>query len=152
MTVPARVSLVTLGVADVPRSTAFYQAMGWEPSPASVDGDVTFFRSGGALLALWGVGDLAADAGVEGAPGRVSGVSSKPGFRGVALAINLGSEAEVDAAFATAEAAGAAIVKPPARTEWGGYSGYFADPDGHAWELAYNPFWPLGPDGLPQLP
>ena len=148
MTVPARVSLVTLGVADVARSTAFYQAMGWEPSAASVAGDVTFFRSGGAILALWGAGDLAADAGADGAPPT----ASKPGFRGVALAINLGSEAEVDAAFASAEAAGAVIVKPPTRTEWGGYSGYFADPDGHAWELAHNPYWPLGPDGLPQLP
>ena len=148
MTVPARVSLVTLGVADVARSTAFYQAMGWEPSSASVAGDVTFFRSGGAVLALWGAGDLAADAGADDAPA----VLSKPGFRGVALAINLGSEAEVDAAFATAEAAGAVIVKPPTRADWGGYTGYFADPDGHAWELAHNPYWPLGPDGLPQLP
>jgi predicted lactoylglutathione lyase len=148
MTVPARVSLVTLGVADVARSTAFYQAIGWEPSSASVAGDVTFFAGAGAVLAIWRAGDLAADAGADDRPGVVS----KPGFRGVALAINLGSEAEVDAAFATAEAAGAVIVKPPTRTEWGGYSGYFADPDGHAWELAHNPFWPLGPDGLPQLP
>jgi predicted lactoylglutathione lyase len=144
MAVPARVSLVTLGVADVTRSTAFYQALGFEPSPASVAGDVTFFRTAGAILALWGAGDLAADSLADGVPG--------PGFRGVALAINLGSEAEVDAAFATAEAAGAVIVKPPVRTEWGGYSGYFADPDGHAWEVAHNPGWPLGPDGLPRLP
>jgi hypothetical protein len=144
MGVPARVSLLTLGVADVARSTAFYEALGWEASPASVPGDVTFFRTGGAILALWGAGDLAADTLAEGVPG--------PGFRGVAQAINVGSEAEVDAAFEAAAAAGAAIVKPPVRTEWGGYSGYFADPDGHAWEVAHNPHWPLGPDQLPQLP
>ena len=144
MAIPARVSLVTLGVADVARSTAFYEALGWQPSPASVPGDVTFFRSAGAILAIWGAGDLAEDALADGVPGA--------GFRGVALAINLGSEAEVDAAFETAAAAGAVIVKPPVRTEWGGYSGYFADPDGHAWEVAYNPGWPLGPDQLPVLP
>jgi uncharacterized protein len=144
MGVPARVSLLTLGVADVARSTAFYEALGWEASPASVPGDVTFFRTGGAVLAVWGAGDLAADTLAEGVPG--------PGFHGVAQAINVGSEAEVDAAFETAAAAGAVIVKPPVRTEWGGYSGYFADPDGHAWEVAHNPHWPLGPDQLPQLP
>jgi uncharacterized protein len=142
--VPARVSLITLGVADVARSTAFYQALGWEASPASVPGEVTFFRTAGAILAIWGAGELAADALAPDAPG--------PGFRGVSQAVNVGSEAEVDAAFATAAAAGAVIVKAPVRTDWGGYSGYFADPDGHVWEVAHNPGWPLGPDQLPQLP
>ena len=144
MSVPARISLVTLGVTDVARSTAFYEALGWEASAASVPGDVTFFRTGGAIVAVWGAGDLAADTLAEGVPG--------PGFHGVAQAINVGSDAEVDAAFETAAAAGAVIVKPPVRTDWGVYSGYFADPDGHAWEVAHNPHWPLGPDQLPQLP
>jgi uncharacterized protein len=147
MTVPARVSLVTLAVADVARSTAFYEALGWRASPASVPGDVTFLRTAGAILALWGAADLAADTGVDAAEGMPGA-----GFRGVALAINVASEAEVDAAFAAAAAAGAVIVKPPVRTDWGGYSGYFADPDGHTWEVAHNPGWPLGPDQLPRLP
>lgn len=143
MAIPARISLITLGVADVARSTRFYAALGWELSPASMEGDVSFFRTGGALLGLWGTGDLVADARVD---------AAREGFRGVSLAINLGGPEEVDAALADAVRAGGTLVKAGQKTDWGGYSGYFADPDGHLWEVAHNPFWPLGADGLPQLP
>jgi uncharacterized protein len=144
MSVPPRISLVTLGVADVERATAFYLALGWELSSSSVQGDVSFFRLGGAALALYGHDDLAADALLR--------PSLAPEFRGVTTAINVSSAEEVDAALATAAASGATIAKPGQRAEWGGYSGYFADPDGHLWEVAHNPYWPLDEDGLPVLP
>jgi len=144
MTVPARISLVTLGVADVARATAFYQALGWPLSPSSAEGEVSFFRTAGGLLGLFGAADLAADASAQAPPAT--------GFRGVTLAINVADPQEVDAALAAAVAAGGTLQQPARTTEWGGYSGYFADPDGHAWEVAHNPFWPLGPDGLPILP
>jgi len=143
MAVPARISLITLGVADVARSTRFYAALGWELSPASMEGDVSFFRTGGALLGLWGTTDLVADARVDAPAG---------GFRGVSLAINVASAAEVDEALNAAVRAGGTLARAGEKTDWGGYTGYFADPDGHLWEVAHNPFWPLGPDGLPQLP
>ena len=138
--IPPRLSVVTLGVADVERSTAFYRALGWQPSPASVPGEVTFFDTQGALLALWGRDALSADSGV-----RIAGANA-------ALAVNLESAARVDAAFARVEAAGGQLVRAPHATEWGGYSGYFADLDGNLWEIAHNPFWPLGTDGRPALP
>jgi catechol 2,3-dioxygenase-like lactoylglutathione lyase family enzyme len=145
---PACISLITLGVTDVRRSTEFYRALGWDLSSASVDGEVSFFRAAGAAVALWGTRELATDAGL---PSDVPvGVST--GFRGVSQAINLESRAAVDAAFAAAEQAGARITKPPTETDWGGYSGYFADPDDHLWEVAHNPFWPLDERGLPVLP
>jgi predicted lactoylglutathione lyase len=144
MTIPARISLVTLGVIDVNRSTEFYEHLGWVRSSSSVPGDVSFFHTGGARLALWGLDDLAADA-------QRADIAA-PGFRGVSLAINCASREEVDEAFRTAEAAGATIIKSAEPTDWGGYSGYFADPDGHVWEVAHNPGWPLGADGLPTLP
>ncbi|MEP7019336.1 MAG: VOC family protein [Pseudonocardiales bacterium] len=144
MTVPAIISLVTLGVRDVAAATHFYQSLGFALSSASVEGDVSFFRTNGALLGLYSQDDLAVDA--KSAPRNTDG------FRGVTLAINLDSRDAVDAAMAAAEAAGASIAKAPHTAEWGGYSGYFADPDGHLWEIAHNPYWPLGPDGLPQLP
>lgn len=146
MTVPAVTSLVTLGVADVERATAFYRSLGWAPSSASVPGVVTFLPTNGVVVALWSAAELAADAGLP-APGAPPGA-----FRGVALAMNLASEADVDAALDAAAAAGATLLKPGTKTDWGGYSGYFADPDGHAWEVAFNPFWPLDADGRPQLP
>lgn len=145
MSVPARISLATLGVADLERSTEFYRALGWRLSSASVAGEVSFFHTAGGILAVWGAYALAEDAGVDNPGGP-------PAYRGVALAINVGSDAEVDASFAAVEAAGGRITKPPEHSEWGGYGGYFADPDGHLWEIAYNPGWPLGPDGLPELP
>ena len=138
--VTARVSLVTLAVDDVRAATAFYRALGWEPSSASVEGEVTFFDTQGALLALWGRASIAVDSGVE------------IGGRNAALAINLESREAVDDAFALVTEAGGAIVRAAHETDWGGYSGYFADPDGNLWEVAHNPFWPIGPDGRPQLP
>jgi len=141
MAVPALVSLVTLGVDDVARATAFYERLGWECSAASND-QVSFFRTAGAILALYGRAELADDA-------RVAAGS---GFGGVTLAINVESEALVDEAMATAETAGATILKPAQRAFWGGYLGYFRDLDGHVWEVAHNPGFPLGDDGIPQLP
>lgn len=143
MPIPARISLITLGVRDVRAATAFYIALGFEVSTASVDGQVSFFRMAGAILAVWGRDELAADANQQ---------AMAAGFGGTAVAINLASREEVDAALADAVAAGGSIPKPAAATEWGGYSGYFADPDGHLWEVAHNPFWPLDERGLPQLP
>ncbi|GAA1633470.1 VOC family protein [Catellatospora bangladeshensis] len=143
MTVPARLSIVTLGVTDLGRSTAFYQALGW-PLSARSSGEISFFRTGGALLALYPTAELAADA--------LLPAQDVTGFRGSTCAINVGSESEVDEALAVALAAGAELLKPAQKVEWGGYSGYFADPDGHAWEVAYNPFWPLNDQGLPELP
>jgi hypothetical protein len=143
MTIPARITLVTLGVSDVPRATAFYESLGWELSEASVPGEVSFFKTGGALLGLFGSTDLAADADQHDVVAT--------GFRGVSVAINCASREEVDDAFRAAEAAGATILKPAQVADWGGYSGYFADLDGHAWEVAHNPYWPLDDDGIPQL-
>jgi predicted lactoylglutathione lyase len=144
MAVPARLSLVTLGVTDLTRSTEFYQALGWPLSTSSVPGQVSFFRTAGGLLALYGVDDLAADARMPAGPTNQ--------FRGVALAINLDGPDDVDAALSAAVAAGGTLLAPAHKADRGGYSGYFADPDGHAWEVAHNPFWPIGPDGRPTLP
>ena len=140
MTVPARVTLVTLGVADIPAATAFYERLGWAPSAASVAGEVTFIAmTNGVVLGLWSYASLAGDAHREPA--------DPTAFRGVALAINVESEAEVDRVLAAAADAGATPLKPATRAGWGGYSGYFADPDGNAWEVAYNPGWPVRADG-----
>lgn len=145
MSIPAAISLVTLGVRDVEASTRFYRALGFEPSAASVAGEVSFFRTAGAILAVWGEHDLQSDA-------QASDPVEPGTFRGVCLAINVADRATVDAALADAERAGARIAKPATATEWGGYQGYFADPDGHLWEVAHNPGWPLDERGLPQLP
>ena len=142
MTVPARITLVTLGVADVARSTAFYEALGWRRSGSSND-EVSFFHMAGAVLAVWGRASLADDAAVP-----VVG----DGFRGVAVAINMESPEVVDAAVEQWIAAGGTISKAPEHTEWGGYSGYVADLDGHLWEFAYNPGFPLRRDGTVELP
>lgn len=138
----ARVSFVTLGVADIARARAFYKALGFSASSASQDA-VTFFDAGGIVLALFGRGALAADAKVA---------DSRPGFAGVALAHNVASEAAVDRVLAHAVACGATVTKPGQKAFWGGYSGYFADPDGHLWEVAHNPFFPLDAAGRVQLP
>jgi len=137
-----RISLITLGVAEIARARAFYEAMGFVASPAS-QGDVVFFQAGGMALALYPRDKLAEDAGIA---------DSTPGFSGVTLAHNLGSEADVDALMADAAAHGAKIIKPAQRVFWGGYSGYFADPDGHLWEIAHNPYFPLTEDGSLVLP
>lgn len=136
-----RVCLVTLGVADLARARAFYEAWGWRASAAS-QGDVVFFQGPGPVLALYPRGKLAEDAMIADAPG---------GFSGVTLAANQRSEADVDAAFAAGLAAGASAVKTPRKVFWGGYSGYLADPDGHLWEIAHNPFLTLNEDGTPAL-
>ena len=134
-----RLSLVTLGVADLPRARAFYEGvLGWKVA-ASPPG-VVFFDLDGMVLALFPHADLAQDM-MLGKP-TLSG-----GYEGFSLAQNLRSEHEVDALFAHLRHHGSAIVKPPQRTEWGGYAGYFADPDGHKWEVAYNPYWTILADG-----
>jgi catechol 2,3-dioxygenase-like lactoylglutathione lyase family enzyme len=135
-----RVSLVTLGVADSARARAFYEALGWSDA-VSPDGEVVFFQSGGMVLALWSRDELARDSGVEDAGG----------WGGVTLAHNVGSPAEVDEVMAQADAAGARIARAAGPTFWGGYSGVFVDPDGHPWEVAHNPSWPLGEDGSVSL-
>jgi catechol 2,3-dioxygenase-like lactoylglutathione lyase family enzyme len=136
-----RLSLITLGVADVARARRFYEALGFKAGRASQE-SVTFFAAGGVVLALFGREPLAADAGVA---------DSAPGFSGIALAHNARSESDVDAALAEAVAAGAKLIKPAAKTFWGGYAGYFADPDGHLWEVAHNPHFRLLPDGRVDL-
>ncbi len=142
MSVPARISLVTLGVLDVARATAFYAALGWQRAAASND-DVTFIMTADSVLALWSHDALAADFGHDGAP--------PPDFRGVSLAINVESEAEVDRAVEEMRRAGGTVVKEPSRVFWGGYSGHVTDLDGHAWEVAFNPGFTFAPDGSLQL-
>lgn len=143
MTVPARISLVTLGVADVARSTTFYESLGWQLSQASVRGEVSFFDTAGARLSIYQREAMAADAGVPAEPG---------GFSGITLSVNVESDAEVDAALAAAVDAGARLFRGGSSTEWGGYVGFIADPDGYLWEIASNPGFPLDDDGLILLP
>jgi catechol 2,3-dioxygenase-like lactoylglutathione lyase family enzyme len=138
--VEQRLSLVTLGVADLARARAFYEALGWRPGAAPAD-DVVFFQSGGMIVALWGRDQLAEDSGVE----------DRGGWGGVTLAHNVRSPEEVDAVIAEAEKAGARIVRPGGKTFWGGYSGVFVDPDGHPWEVAHNPHWTIAEDGSVRL-
>ena len=138
-----RVTMVTLGVADMAAARAFYcDGLGWRESAASNE-QVSFIEAGGVVLGLYGRVPLAEDAGVP---------SDGSGFRGVALAHNVGSEADVDRVLAEAVEAGATLVKAGEKVFWGGYSGYFADPDGHLWEVAHNPFSPLDGDGRMTLP
>ncbi|MCE3250761.1 MAG: putative Glyoxalase/bleomycin resistance protein/dioxygenase [Geminicoccaceae bacterium] len=132
-----RLSLVTLGVADLEQSRHFYEdGLGWRRGNAHAE--VVFFQLGGAVLALFARSALAADAGLP---------AAGSGFGGIALAYNARSREEVDAVLAEAKAAGATILKPAQDAFWGGYSGYFADPDGHPWEVAWNPDWTLAEDG-----
>ena len=139
---PPHISMVTLGVADIGEATAFYERLGFKISAESQDA-VTFIQAGSAVLGLFGRDALKDDA---------KAGSLWTGNGGMAIAMNCGNEAEVDAMMATAEAAGARILKPAEKTFWGGYGGYFADPDDHAWEVAHNPFWSLEKDGRIQLP
>jgi len=136
-----RVTLITLGVADLARSRAFYEALGWQPALAQEG--IAFYQMNSLALGLFGVADLAAD---QGRPGSALGTGA------ITLAQNFDSEADVDAAFAAALAAGATALKSPEKVFWGGYSGYWADPDGHVWEVAMNPSWPLAADGSLTLP
>ena len=138
---PARITLVTLGVADVARAVAFYEALGWKKSADSVE-STAFMIGVGIVLALWNRDDMIADGG-EGYLPRGSG--------SMALAVNFDSPEAVDAFYADAVAAGARPVKPPSKVFWGGHSGNFRDIDGHLWEVAHNPFWRLDDDGRVDL-
>jgi len=141
-----RISLITLGVADLARSRAFYRRMGWKPSRASNDA-IVFFQTGGMIVALYPRAELAKDAQIE--EGAEGGGRS---FAGITLSYNARSRAGVDQVLAEAKAAGAVILKPAREASWGGYSGYFADPDDFAWEVAFNPSFPLDDDGSVHLP
>ena len=136
-----RVNLITLGVRDLARARAFYEALGWTHG-AEPDADVVFFQAGDMVLALWDRGALAEDSCVE----------DGGAWGGVTLALNFGSAEEVDAATEEARAAGATIGREPAETFWGGYSSVFVDPEGHPWELAHNPHWTMTEDGGVRLP
>jgi uncharacterized protein len=138
-----RITLLTLGVADLDRARRFYREGLGFPQSGAGDENVAFFRTGGMILALWSRESLAEDA-------QVSAEGS--GFSGIALAHNVGSREEVDQVITQAAAAGATITKLPGEVFWGGYTGYFADPDGYLWEVAHNPFWTLRDDGSVDLP
>jgi uncharacterized protein len=141
--IPQRLSLVTLGVADVAASRRFYEGLGFRAAGGEAEG-VAFFDMNGVLLAVFGRDDLAEDANAK--------VESGDACSRVSLAINLESEAAVDAAMTSAARSGGRVTQPARKVFWGGYAGYFADPDGFLWEIAYNPFWPLDEHGRPQLP
>ena len=134
--VKQRLSLITLGVADLGRARRFYEALSWTTGAEPGD-DVVFFQAGDMVVALWDRARLAEDSGVE----------DGGGWGGVTLALNLASEAEVDEVIEEARAAGAEIAREPAETFWGGYSGLFVDPEGHPWEIAHNPHWTVTEDG-----
>jgi uncharacterized protein len=138
--VEQRVSLITLGVRDLARARAFYEALGWKTG-AQPDDDVVFFQTGGMIVALWSREHLAEDSVVE----------DSGGWGGVTLAYNVRSPQEVDDVLAEAEAAGATVPRRGAETFWGGYSGVFIDPEGHPWEIAHNPGWTVTDDGSTQL-
>jgi catechol 2,3-dioxygenase-like lactoylglutathione lyase family enzyme len=138
---PRSISLVTLGVRDLPRARAFYAALGWEP--AIEEEGVVFIQLAGQVLALFGLDDLAADMKAD---------RGSLGVGAMTLARNFATEEEVDSAFALALAAGATALRRPEKAFWGGYTAYFADPEGHVWEVARNPHWPLAPDGTLTLP
>ena len=136
-----RVSLITLGVADVRRARAFYEQLGWVGQEVE---ETVFFQTGGSAVVLWGRDKLSSDSGVADDGGD--------GFGGIALAHNVGSQAEVDQIVAAAQHAGGVVTRPPAATFYGGYAGCFTDPDGHVWEIAYNPGFPLAADGSITIP
>lgn len=138
-----RISLVTLGVSDLARSTAFYARLGWHGQEVE---ETVFLQAGGQALVLWDRQKLAADCGLEPAAGGATG------FGGIVLAHNVRSTAEVDEIVRAAADAGATITRPPEQTFYGGYAGVFTDPDGHAWEIACNPGFPLAADGTLTIP
>ncbi|MGE0734952.1 MAG: VOC family protein [Alphaproteobacteria bacterium] len=137
-----RISLITLSVVDMTASRAFYQRLGWRESSIST-AEVTFFQAGGMVLSLYRRADQARDMQIAEAAG---------GFAGIVLAHNVATRAEVDAILADAVTAGAKVLRPPHETFWGGYVGYFADPDGHPWEIAWNPGFALSADGALTVP
>lgn len=138
-----RISFITLGVANLDLSEAFYTALGWTPSASGVPGQIVFFQMNGIVLGLFGRQDLADDAGLPNGPPQP--------FSGVTVSHNVRDEGEVETALAEAVAAGAKVLKPPHKAHWGGTIAYFADPDGHAWEICHNPFAPIAEDGSIQL-
>ena len=140
----ALLSLVTLGVSDVARSTAFYEALGFQRKARAAEG-VGFFQAGACAIAVWSSEELAKDA-------NVASENMAETFRGVALAWNCSTRADVDRVIKRARSAGAVVRKPAQDAFWGGYSGYFADFDGHLWEVAFNPGFPLSDDGRLQIP
>ena len=133
---PQRVTLITLGVTDLERAKSFYAALGWTPT-SEMPGSVVFYQINGMVLGFFGLGPLAED---QGRP------DAKLGTGAMTLAQNFSTEKEVDAAYKLALESGATALKAPEKVFWGGYSGYYADPDGHVWELAMNPFWTLNED------
>jgi catechol 2,3-dioxygenase-like lactoylglutathione lyase family enzyme len=139
--VEQRLSLITLGVADLERARAFYEGMGWTTGADPGD-DVLFFKTPGCIVALWDRAKLAED----------SAVTDPGGWGGITLAYNVNSPEEVDAVLADAGAKGGKVTRPAGDTFYGGYSGIFEDPDGHPWEVAHNPHWTLNPDGSITLP
>lgn len=141
--IPQKLTLVTLGVADVAVSRRFYEGLGFRAADFDNEG-VAFFDMNGVVLAVFGHGDLAEDANAE--------LEAGAKYSRMSLAINLESEAAVDAAMDFAARQGGRVTQPARKVFWGGYAGYFADPDGFLWEIAYNPFWPLDEHGRPQLP
>jgi catechol 2,3-dioxygenase-like lactoylglutathione lyase family enzyme len=141
--VPARLSIVTLGVADLARSIAFYETLGWERAASSMD-EISWFHTGYTNIGLFPREELAADAGVPDEPPQ--------GYAGFTLAINVETEDEVGAGLQAAVDAGRTLVKPATRADWGGLSGYFADPDGFLWEIAWNPSFPIDADGRVHIP
>ena len=143
MSVPARLSIVTLGVADVGRAVEFYEALGWQRCASSQEA-IAWFRLTGSYLGLFGREALAEDAALPPEP-------TAP-FGGITLAMNVAAEVEVDAALDAAVAAGGRLLKPATRADWGGLSGYFADPDGHPWEIAWNPSFPIDEAGRITIP
>jgi predicted lactoylglutathione lyase len=136
-----RITLLTLGVADIGRAKAFYERLGWRGQEVQ---ETVFFQAGGIAVVLWGRDKLAADCGLED--------GSHAGFGGIAIAHNVRSRAEVDEIVGAAQAAGATVTRPPSETFYGGYAGVFVDPDGHAWEIAHNPGFTLADDGSLTLP
>lgn len=141
MTLPPNFSIVTLGVADIDRSAEFYRSLGWEQR-GDIAAGITWFKTSGTWLGIFGYDALAEDVSLPARP-----ATELPSYRGITLALNMNTEAEVDQAFAHVASAGAPIVKQPERADWGGYSGYFADPDGHRWEIAYAPGFHVDEDG-----
>ncbi len=143
--VPANFSIVTLGVADLDRSVRFYSGLGWEQRGDVADG-ITWFKTSGCWIGLFGYDALAEDAAVEPVAQQ-----DLPDYRGISLAINLHTVVAVDLAFARVHEVGGRIVKPAEPTPWGGYSGYFTDPDGHLWEIAHNPGFPIDEQGRVEI-
>ena len=142
-----RVSLITLGVSDLKSSREFYERLGWRRSMAQTEG-IVFFQAGGIALALYPRNELAKDANIAANDKGFEG----HGFNGITLAYNARTHEEVDAVLAEAKSAGAKIMRPAEEAFWGGYSGYFADPDGFLWEVAWNPSFPIAPDGSIRIP